>query len=401
MTTWFIFLNDGVTIFRMRLLILSALLLLSACATGPASVAVDDKTPLVLKAVKFTDLPGWGEDDLAEALPALQKSCARIAKGNPDKDFGPILEAKKMVNWQGICLDLARLDAGNNDGVRLFFERHFQPYEASAQGETEGLFTGYYEASLRGSRTKHGPYRYPLYTRPGDLVMVDLGEFRDELKGQRIAGRVNPEGQLKPYEDRAAIVGGKWPHNDKVLVWVDDAVDAFFVQVQGSGVVQLDDGGTMRIGYAGQNGHIYYAIGRELIKRGELTKDNVSMQAIREWLAANPDQADEIMNTNRSYVFFRELEGEGPLGGENVALTPERSLAIDRSKIPYGVPVWVDIEEPVPGTGKINRLMMAQDTGGAIRGAVRGDVFWGYGERAEAMAGPMKAKGRYWLLLPR
>src|SRR5690606_2794844 len=158
-------------------------------------------------------------------------------------------------------------------------------------------------------------------------------------------GRVK-DGNLKPYEDRAAIVSGNWPHNDKVLVWVDNPVDAFFVQVQGSGVVQLDDGTALRIGYAGQNGHVYYAIGRELIKRGHLDKDNVSMQAIRAWLASNPAEAVEVMNTNRSYVFFRELDKEGPEGGEGVVLTPERSIAIDHSKIPYGVPLWVDIAPP-------------------------------------------------------
>jgi membrane-bound lytic murein transglycosylase A len=162
----------------------------------------------------------------------------------------------------------------------------------------------------------------------------------------------------------------------------------------------MDDGTMMRVGYAGQNGHPYYAVGRELIKMGALTKDTVSMQAIEQWLAENPERADEIMNTNRSYVFFQELESEGPLGGENVPLTAERSLAVDRSLLPYGMPLWVDIEAPMADQLGLRRLMIAQDTGGAIRGAVRGDVFWGYGERAETIAGHMKAKLRYWALLP-
>ncbi len=337
---------------------------------------------------------------MSGGIAALKKSCERIKKSSPDKAFGPLPEAGKAVEWQGMCIDLQALDVANAEATRNFMQRHFTPYEVWAGKEREGLFTGYYEASLRGSRTRHGPYQVPLYTRPDDLVMVQLGDFREELKGQRIAGRV-VDGNLKPYEDRAAIVAGNWPHNDKVMVWVDSPVDAFFVQIQGSGVVQLDDGGVMRIGYAGQNGHVYYAIGRELIARGHLTKENVSMQAIREWLTANPAEGEEVMNTNRSYVFFHELEGEGPLGGENVALTPGRSLAVDRSLIPYGVPLWVDIEEPVPGAGKLRRLMIAQDTGGAITGPVRGDVFWGYGAKAEAMAGPMKSRGRYWMLLPK
>jgi membrane-bound lytic murein transglycosylase A len=387
----------------MRILLLSFLLLLSACAEVATQPETAD-VPLVLKQSTFADLSGWGRDDLSQAVPALQKTCARLAKKDPSAAIGVIPEAGTVGDWQRICLEFAGVNAQDNAALKSFVEQNFQPFEASAAGNPQGLFTGYYEAGLKGSRTRHGAYRYPLHARPGDLVMVDLGEFRDELKGQRIAGRVT-EGNLKPYEDRAKIVSGNWPHNDKVLVWIDNPVDAFFVQIQGSGVVQLDpeaDGGSvMRIGYAGQNGHIYYAIGRELIKRGELSKDNVSMQAIRAWLAAHPDQADEIMNTNRSYVFFTEITGEGPQGGEGVALTAGRSLAIDRSKIPYGIPVWVDIDEPVPGTGDLQRLVMAQDTGGAIKGAVRGDMFWGFGEQAEAMAGPMKAQGRYWLLLPR
>ena len=273
--------------------------------------------------------------------------------------------------------------------------------------DPKGLFTGYYEASLNGSRTKSARYNIPLHKRPDDLVMVQLGDFREDLKGRRIAGRVRG-GNLKPYESREEIVAGDWPHDDEVLVWVDDPVDAFFVQIQGSGLVALNNGQTMRIGYAGQNGHPYYAIGRELIKRGQLTKDTVSMQSIRAWLAANPRQADEIMNTNASYVFFREIDAGkdsggpigGPIGGQGVALTKGRSLAIDRSLISYGLPIWTDIEHPSAGEPPIQKLMVTQDTGGAIRGPVRGDVFWGYGKTAETLAGQMKSQGRYWVLIP-
>ena len=230
--------------------------------------------------------------------------------------------------------------------------------------------------------------------------MVQLGEFREDLKGRRIAGRVQ-NGKLKPYESRADIVKGDWPHNDTVLLWVDNAVDAFFVQIQGSGVVKLPDGSTTRIGYAGQNGHPYSAIGRELIKRVHLNKENVSMQSIRTFLEQNPTQADKIMNTNHSYVFFQEVKDKkGPLGGEGVELTAGRSLAIDRSLISYGMPIWVNLEAPIKGEIPIQRLMITQDTGGAIRGPVRGDVLWGYGSHAEEMAGQMKSRGEYWILLP-
>jgi membrane-bound lytic murein transglycosylase A len=386
-----------------RIFLLSLLLVVTACETTKPP-ATDEKPPLVLKAADFNDLPGWTNSSNAffgAGGAAFDKSCARIVKADASKQFGPIPEARTYARWQTLCKGFAGVDKNSAAAVRNFFEANFQPYAAYAGEEPEGLFTGYYEAALRGSLTRDATYNIPLYFRPDDLVMVDLGEFREELKGQRIAGRVSDTGQLKPYEDRSKIVTGQWPHNDKVIVWVDNAVDAFFVQIQGSGVVQMREGGTMRIGYAGQNGHIYTAIGKELIARGELTKENVSMQAIRDWLAANPAQADEIMNTNKSYVFFKKLEKDGPDGGEGITLTPYHSLAIDRSLIPYGVPLWVDIDTPAYGQSRIQNLMVAQDTGGAIRGPVRGDVFWGYGEFAEKMAGPLKAQGRYWLLLPK
>ena len=232
--------------------------------------------------------------------------------------------------------------------------------------------------------------------------MVQLGDFRDDLKGRRIAGRV-VNGRLFPYEDRAEIEAGKLsPARQDIIAWANDPVDAFFLQIQGSGRIYLED--TMeeiRVGYAAQNGHPYFAIGRALIDKGELTKETVSLQTIRAWLEANPERAAAIMNLNKSYVFFTKLEGDGPLGGEGIALTPGRSLAIDHSLYPYGMPLWVDIEHPDENLPAIRRVMMAQDTGGAIRGAVRGDVFWGHGEEAEYYAGHMKSEGQYWALLPK
>jgi membrane-bound lytic murein transglycosylase A len=339
-------------------------------------------------------------DDQDTALGAFKKSCARILKADPARPFSGDIAAGAMADWQAPC---RAADAVAPGGARAFFEQWFAPYAARGEGiGDEGLFTGYYEASLRGSLTRHDAYQYPLHLRPADLVMVELGEFRDELKGQRIAGRV-VDGKLKPYEDRAQIVAGQWPHNgdDAVLLWVDDPVDAFFLHIQGSGAVDMDDGRVVRVGYDGQNGHVYYAIGRELVKRGEIAKEDVSMQSIRAWLEAHPDQALTLMNLNKSYVFLRRLDGDGPLGAEHVVLTPGRSLAVDSGKMAYGVPVWLDAAPPVAGQSRIERLMVAQDTGGAIRGAVRGDVFFGHGETAETLAGQMKARGRYWLLLPK
>lgn len=381
-----------------KFLIFATVIMLTGC--GEEEKPKSEKVEIKLEKTEFSALPDWGTDDLQSFVPAFARSCARILNVAPEKPFGKLEAAGTYGSWQGICQKFLEMPGADAAMLRAFFEEHFTPYIVMDKDNPQGLFTGYYEASLRGSREKTDTYTTPLYARPDDLVMVDLGLFREELKGQRIAGRVE-NGNLTPYESRSDIVTGNWPHNDKVLLWVDDPVDAFFVQIQGSGIVDMADGSTMRIGYAGQNGHPYYAIGRELIKRGALTKENVSMQSIRAWLSENPDQADEIMNTNKSYVFFQESQQDGAIGGEGVTLTPERSLAIDRTLLPYGVPLWVDIEKPAENTQDMRRLMIAQDTGGAIIGAVRGDVFWGHGEKAEAIAGVMKSKGRYWVLLPR
>lgn len=374
---------------------------LAGC-TGATPEPAQDVTaaPLVLRESSFAALKGWGEDNQDAALVAFKKSCVRILKADATRAFSNNINAGTMADWQPVCRAADGVTAG---GARAFFEQNFIPYQVTAQGVgAEGLFTGYYEASLRGSMTRQGVYQYPLHVRPADLVMVELGDFREELKGQRIAGRVI-DGKLKPYEDRAQIIAGQWPHNgdDAVLLWVDDPVDAFFLHIQGSGAVDMDDGTVVRVGYDGQNGHVYYAIGRELVKRGEIAKEDVSMQTIRAWLEAHPEQALDLMNMNRSYVFLRRLDGEGPLGAENVPLSVGRSLAVDNGKLAYGVPMWVDAEPPVAGQPRIRRLMIAQDTGGAIRGAVRGDIFFGHGPQAEALAGQMKGRGFDWLLLPK
>lgn len=378
-----------------------SVLLLSACAgtstlKPPAPYPADD-APLSLRAVSFSDLPGWNNDDLQGSIEALARSCVKLKAQDQQKVFGDPAWNIKTGDWAAAC---ARIDSGAASAdPRAFFERYFTPYEATSGDYREGLFTGYYEAALRGSRVKSARYSTPLLARPDDLVMVELGDFRESLKGQRIAGRVI-KGALKPYESRAEIEAGKLSAAVP-LVYVDDPVEAFFLHIQGSGRVMLEDGSEMRVGYAGQNGHVYYAIGRELVKRGHLSADQVSMQSIRAWLAAHPDQATEFMNLNPSYVFFEELKGDGPLGAQNVALTPTRSMAVDRTKIPYSTPLWLSIKEPVTGQGDLQRLVIAQDTGGAIKGPIRGDYYWGYGAEAAHNAGLMKSAGRYWLLLPR
>jgi len=388
---------------KQKILLSFVTVFLSGCAasTNISTTASDVKAPLSIKQSSFSNLPGWHQENFINFAQAYNRSCNAIVKKSSQNLLGADAKFGKAQEWQIACRKFKKINQTNAQGIRNFFEQNFIPYSAGAGNDKEGLFTGYYEASLKGSKTRKAPYLTPLRARPDDLVMVNLGDFRDELKGQRIAGRIKG-GNLKPYETHAEIISGKLPKDqDKPLVWVDSPIDAFFIQIQGSGVVALDDGSTMRVGYAGQNGHPYYAIGRELVKNGALRKDEVSLQSIRQWMLDNPDQAQDLMTTNKSYVFFREVKGEGPVGGQGVALTTQRSLAIDRSIIPYGMPVWLSAEHPETGKPKINRLMVTQDTGGAIRGPVRGDYFWGYGSEAENMAGAMKSKGQYWFLLPK
>ncbi len=280
------------------------------------------------------------------------------------------------------------------EAARAFFESHF-----TAHAVGEDVLTGYYEPELHGSTRRHGPFQTPLHAKPPELVQVDLGQFAQDLRGRRTAGVVQ-DGRLQPFANRAAIIGGALDGRGLELAWVDDPADAFFLQIQGSGRVRLAEGGVLRLGYAAQNGHPYYAIGRALVENGTLTRETVSMQAIRDWLAAaSAEDAAALMNRNPSYVFFRPLTDlppeAGPLGALGAPLTPGRSLAVDRTQTPLGAPVWLAAEGP------LRRLVVAQDTGGAIRGAARGDLFTGWGDRAGAEAGGMRDRARLFVLVPR
>jgi membrane-bound lytic murein transglycosylase A len=360
------------------------LLALFACVPRPPP-----PPRLTLTPARFADLAAWNDDAQSAALAAFARSCAVLAKRPPAAAMGA---AGHAADWQAPCAALPA--AADNAAARRFFETWFQPWQAGNNGATQGLFTGYYEPELDGSLAPGGAYATPLLRRPPDLVMVDLGLFRPALRGERIAGRV-VDGRLKPYDSRAAIERGALDRYHLAFLWVDDPIAAFFLQIQGSGRVRLPDGRIVQVGYDGQNGWPYVAIGKLLVAEGALSQDEVSLQSIRAWLKAHPDRADAVMAENPSYVFFRELTGDGPIGSEGVVLTPGRSLAVDSSFVPLGVPVFVDAGEG------LRRLMVAQDTGGAIRGPVRGDVFWGAGAEAESRAGTMRLNGAYYLLLPK
>jgi membrane-bound lytic murein transglycosylase A len=334
---------------------------------------------LTLTPVEFTSLSGWAADPLGAAVPAFLRSCARFLVRPDAAPFDAVAartDFGRIGDWRPLCRQAQMLDRGNDLAARRFFESGFVPMAVADYGEVDGLFTGYFEIELNGSRKREGRFRTPIFRRP-------------------------PTTALETRFSRAEIEEGALSGRGLALVWVDDPIAAFFLHIQGSGRVHLTNGTSIRLGYDGQNGHPYIPIGRVLIDRGEIARDRLTMASIRDWMMQHPAAGERLRRRDSSYVFFRELRDDGPLGAEQVVLTPRRSLAIDPSYIPFGVPIWLDAEERYrPDRGR-HRLMVAQDAGGAIKGPVRGDFFWGTGPAAGKEAGAMEAFGRYFVLLPR
>jgi membrane-bound lytic murein transglycosylase A len=361
--------------------------------------------PLTLSSATFSDLPEWSTNDPRPAIAAFRRSCAAILQKPPSQKMGGEGYAGTAGDWMAVCSHIP--NAQTEEGARRWLEANFTPVLVAAGSDTNGLFTGYYEPELRGSETAHGDYREPVYARPDDLIDVDLGDFRDALKGERIAGRVDGK-RLVPYATRAEIDAQGLKHS-RVLFYAPDPVAVFFLHIQGSGRVKLDDGRALRVAYDGQNGQPYTPIGRSLIEQGAIDKEHMSMQAIRTWMLANPKMARAVMETDKSFVFFKTLPVGDPSlgadGAQGVPLTPGASLAVDPRVHAFGVPMFVTAQAPAdnPDQGEVafNRLLVAQDMGGAIRGAVRGDVYWGYGSHAESLAGRMKSEGKLYVLLPK
>lgn len=310
----------------------------------------------------------------------------------------------KRIEWQEVCTAARSVNEADPLAVRNFFETRFVPNRViNGDGTDQGLVTGYYEPLLRGSRRRGGPYQTPLYKAPDDLVIVDLASVYPELKGMRLRGRLAGK-RLLPYPTRAEIARDS-AMAGRELLWVDNAIEAFFLEVQGSGRVRLaENGETVRVAYADQNGHPYKSIGRYLVDKGEMTLDQASAMTIKNWYLANPARRQELLNANPSVVFFKEEQvaspEEGPKGALGVPLTGGRSIAVDPQTLPLGAPVYLATTRP--GSNQVlQRLMLAQDTGGAIRGGVRADFFWGFGSEAGEQAGRMKQPGAMWVLLPR
>jgi membrane-bound lytic murein transglycosylase A len=341
----------------------------------------------LLKPANWSDIDGFAEDNLALTWPAWLQSCSTLIN---------------KPQWQGACNAAKALSKPNKQAVQAYFAQYFNVYSATNQDGTDtGLITGYYEPLLKGSRTKSSQYPHPLYKQPADLITVELADVHPELKNKRVRGKLVGN-KLVPYLTRADIEANPAPLAGNELVWVNDIIDVFFLQVQGSGLVKLDNGDDMHVGYADQNGQAYNSIGRTLVERGELTLDQASMQGIKNWARNNMSKLRDLLNSNPSYVFFRELPAglPGPLGALGVPISAERSVAIDPKYIPLGAPIFLSTTQPNSQTS-LKRLMIAQDTGGAIKGGVRADFFWGAGDGAGKLAGAMKQTGKIWVLLPK
>ena len=378
-----------------------AVLLLLFCGAIYALMAPKPPTELTpFINISYSDFKSWKKDNHQKALESFQISCGRIINYDDDRDFKSFGLAK---DWKGVCQKALSVNNYDDYQARVFFESNFDP--VTYREKEVGLFTGYYAPLYKGSRTKSDVYSAPLYAMPKDLQALNLGDFDLSLKGKSIVGEVKDK-KFIPYKDRKQIDLGALENQQLELVWLEKIEETFFLQIQGSGFIELDDGELMHLGYAQKNGRPYRAIGQYLIESGDISRTDMSLQAILNWMEENPEKSSELMWKNPSYVFFQERTNDKPVGSLGVGLTPGRSLAVDREFIPLGMPLWLETyieseDEQAANNEHLNRLVIAQDTGGAIKGKTRGDVYWGIGDQAELKAGPMKDKGTYYMLVPK
>ncbi|MDF2939601.1 MAG: murein transglycosylase [Gammaproteobacteria bacterium] len=355
-----------------------------------------------LNQANYSDLPGWTQDDQQKAIPALQLSCGRIALLQSTLSSRNDVRASKA--WNNACE--AILNAPSNltpSEAQTLIEDNFVPYLVTSEGVPDGLFTGYYEPTIKGSLTPTPYYGVPIYGRPRNLVKVKLAQ----LQGQVAYMLRIKKGHYVEPPSREQIVNGPRLKRTPVIAWIHSNVDRFFLQIQGSGRIVLPNGTSLLVGYDSQNGRPYFPIGKYLADTNAIPKESLSMQSIQAWLQAHPTQANRIMNLDPSFVFFRILDTNQPIGAQGIEVTPRRTLAVDLSYIPLGTPIWLSTAYPeqtpqgITEGAPLQRLMVAQDTGGAIKGPVRADIFFGSGKQAEWYAGHMQSTGKYWILLPK
>ena len=373
--------------FRKFFMMTIALATLSGCQTTHQSDLT--KTPVVFEALK-----GFENQDLTAAALSFQHSCQRLIDS-------PTL-SHKVVNqqeWLPICQKFLDLNSLTSGTFKHFLKENFTIEQHSSNNKYNGFLTGYFQPEIEVSKTKTDLYRYPIYRRPADLIVIeDLATFTPRAQGIRIAGTVT-QGTLKPYFTRAEITLGALANKGHEIAWAKDHIDLFFMHIQGSGRLVFKEGSPLDVSYDGTNGMAYTAIGRALIERGEIALENMSMGALKDWLRANPDQAQALLNTNASYVFFKECDrcAQGPIGAQNTPLTALGSLAVDPHYIPLGSLIWIETDHDIIA----QRLVVAQDVGGAIKGPLRGDFYCGSGPRAGEIAGPLKAQASFYSLIPK
>jgi membrane-bound lytic murein transglycosylase A len=352
------------------------------------------------RAVSFIDVPGWAQDDTLAAWRVFHNNCTAMTAVNPKTLRAGLAPPPALIT---ICTAAAQLALSTQAEARAFFEQHFQPYEITPPSGA-GFLTGYYEPEVQGSLTKTPDFQAPLLSKPVDSEVIAPGETRTGIPEGFAAARRKPDGTLTPYPDRAAIQAGAMDGEVQPLLWLRDDAEVFFLQVQGSGRVRLPDGSVRRIAYAGRNGHPYTMIGRVLVQEGHLPLEQAQLEPIKAWLRANPAEGQRIMQLNRSYVFFRVADelpiDAGPIGGAGLPLTPWRSIAVDRTRWPYGLPIWIDAM--LPGiTQPFQKLTIAEDTGSAILGVARADLFHGSGAEAGVQAGALRHPMRFIVLWPK
>lgn len=351
--------------------------------------------PVKLSKTSFNALEGWNSDDFRQAIPVFTKNCAKILQNS--KTYLSDSSVKiKTSDYQKICRKFSAQNITTSKKMKSFLESEFTPYIVYAGNNPIGKFTSYYEATVHASLEKSERYKYPIYGKPKDLVEMNLRDFDSDLPNTRLVGHVIG-GKFVPYYKRAEIENNGV--NAPVLMWGDDPVDIHFMQIQGSAIAKMDDGSELRIGYADNNGHKFKGIGSIMLEKKLLKSGEVSMENIRKWLREHPKEAEKLMQQNERFIFQRISDADGPMGAFGIGLTAGRSMAVDNSMIPLGSVLWLDTVDP--DKKPLQKLMFAQDIGAAIKGAVRGDYFWGHGDEALYYAGRMNSAGKYYLLIPK
>jgi membrane-bound lytic murein transglycosylase A len=378
------------------------------CTSGSGTLQIEGSSGVrdtfTLTRAKYADVPGWADDHLAEAVPAFLLSCTKLGELADADPVGTDGHGGTAKQWRHACAAAAKLAAGDDTSARAMFEAEFDAYTVTGKAGATGKLTAYDVQEMHASRRRHDKYKYPIYARPDDLVMIDLAKFTNDAHGRHVWGRLDATGELVPYYTRKDIRTGSLDGKHLELMYADDSVDVIFAQIEGSAKAVMDDGSTVWLEFAGKNGRAYKGIGAVLRGSGELAAGQGTMQGIRKWFVDHAARFDEIADQDASFVFFKESKEPGAIGTQKTVLTAKRSAAVDRAFIAMSTPIYIDTHAPVPGHAGVapwQHLLIAQDTGGGITGAVRADIYWGDDAEAAELGGRMGGPGRAWLLLPK